>query len=195
MLSREEVEAIGFAALGEDIQISEHARFYGANGISLGHHVRIDDFCILSAGVGGIQIGSYVHIAAYCSLIGQGRINMADFSGLSSRVSIYSSNDDYSGETLTNPTVPSEFKNVRNADVYLGKHVIIGSGSIVLPGVTIEEGVAVGALSLVQRDCPAFGIYFGNPAKRIKERSRALLTLEARLLASGKQTPIKPISS
>lgn len=184
MLSRAEIDVIGFAAVGEDVQISSQARFYGANRIVIGNHVRVDDFCVLSAGSGGIQIGDYVHIAVYSSLIGQGKITLSDFSNLSSRVSIYSSNDDYSGATMTNPMVPAEFKNVRHADVYLGKHVIIGSGSIVLPGVTIEEGVAVGSLSLIRKDCQAFGVYFGNPAKRIKERSRALLEFEAQLAAT-----------
>jgi len=181
MLTPKEIEAIGFAAVGEDVRISELARFYGASRIKIGSHVRIDDFCILSAGTGGVEIGDYVHIAAYSSLIGQGRIALADFSGLSSRVSIYSSNDDYSGNSLTNPTVPAEFKNVLQADVKLDKHVIVGSGSIILPGVTLHEGVAIGALSLVTKDCQPFCIYAGNPAKRIKERSRALLALEMRL--------------
>lgn len=183
MLSRAEIQSLGFASVGEDVRISEHARFYGTNRIRIGSHVRIDDFCVLSAGEGGIEIGNYVHIAVYCSLIGQGRIVLADFSGLSSRVSIYSSNDDYSGAALTNPTVPAEFTNVRHAPVHLGRHVIVGSGSIILPGVILEEGVAVGALSLVNKNCAAFGIYAGYPARRIKERKRDLLALEARLLA------------
>lgn len=185
LLSRSEIETMGFASVGDDVSISEHARFYCVGNIALGNHVRIDDFCVLSAGEGGIHIGNYVHIAVYCSLIGGGQITLSDFSGLSSRVSIYSSNDDYSGKTLTNPTVPAVFKNVRHAPVYLGKHVIVGSGSVILPGVALEEGVAIGALSLVQKDCQAYNFYFGNPARRINERKRDLLDLEARLLASG----------
>lgn len=185
MLSRAEIEAIGFAAVGEDAQISEWARFYGASRISLGNHVRIDDFCVLSAGAGGIRIGNHIHIAVHCSLIGQGEILFSDFCNLSSRVAIYSSSDDYSGESLTNPTIPGELKNVAHAPVRLGKHVIVGSGSVILPGVTIAEGVAIGALSLVKRDCLAFGIYAGSPAKRIKERSRALLELETRVTSSN----------
>lgn len=84
---------------------------------------------------------------------------------------------------MTGPTLPSEFTNVRHADVYMGKHAIVGSGSVVLPGVTLEEGVAVGALSLVHKRCEAFGIYAGNPARRIKERKRDLLELEQRFMA------------
>lgn len=183
MLSREAIEALGFASVGENVQISDRASFYGVSRIALGNNVRIDDFCVLAAGVGGILIGNYVHIAVGSSLIGAGKITMSDFSGLSSRISIYSSSDDYSGATLTNPTVPSEYTGVTHADVFLGKHVIVGSGSVILPGVTLEEGVAVGALSLVNRNCKAFGIYAGNPARRVKERKRDLLELEKSLLS------------
>jgi acetyltransferase-like isoleucine patch superfamily enzyme len=181
MMSRTEIMSKGFAEVGQDVRISEFARFHGASRIRIGNHVRIDDFCVLSAGAGGIRIGNHVHIAAYCSLIGQGAISLADFCNLSSRVSLYSSNDDYSGNTLTNPTVPEHLKCVDHAPVTLGRHVIVGSGSVILPGVTLEDGVAVGSLSLIKRDCAAFCIYAGNPARRIKERSRALLALEERI--------------
>ena len=178
MLSREAVEQMGFASVGENVQISDRASFYGAARISIGSNVRIDDFCVLAAGVGGIELGNYVHIAVGSSLIGAGKITLSDFSGLSSRISIYSSSDDYSGATMTNPTVPNEYTGVTHADVFLGRHVIVGCGSVILPGVTLEEGVAVGALSLVTKSCTAFGIYSGNPARRISERKRGLLEQE-----------------
>lgn len=184
MLSREAIERMGFASVGDNVQISDRASFYGSARITLGSNVRIDDFCVLSAGIGGISIGQHVHIAVYSSLIGAGKITLSDFCNISSRVSIYSSNDDYSGATMTNPTVPSEYTGVTHADVLLGKHVIVGSGSVILPGVTLEDGVAVGALSLVNRNCEAFGIYAGNPARRVKERKRDLLELEQQLMAS-----------
>lgn len=108
-------------------------------------------FCVLSAGSGGIDIANYVHIAVYTSLIGAGRISLGNYCNLSSRVSIYSSSDDYSGMTMTNPMVPSQYTNVTHAPVMLGKHVIVGSGAVILPGVTLEDGVAIGALSLVRK--------------------------------------------
>lgn len=184
MLSPSAIELMGFASVGKDIQISDRASFYGAARMVLGDNVRIDDFCVLAAGVGGIELGRHVHIAVGSSLIGGGKITLSDFSGLSSRVSIYSSSDDYSGFTLTNPTVPSEYTGVTHADVFLGKHVIVGSGSVILPGVTLESGVAVGALSLISKNCEEFGVYAGNPARRIKERKRDLLELERLFLAS-----------
>ena len=180
-LERSSVLALGFAQVGRDVRISEQARFYGAERIALGDAVRIDDFCVLSAGAGGIDIGRHVHLAVGCSLIGAGRISLSDFSGLSSRVSVYSSSDDYSGASLTNPTVPEDYRAVTHADVFLGRHVIVGAGSVILPGAVLEDGVAVGALSLVTKRCAAFGIYAGHPARRLKERSRDLLRLEAEL--------------
>jgi galactoside O-acetyltransferase len=177
--STEELQTLGLASYGKDVRISRKASIYNPGRISIGNHVRIDDFCVLSAGEGGIEIGDYVHIAVYCSLIGAGKIKLNDFCGLSSRVSIYSSNDDYSGAHLTNPTVPSQFTGCEHSDVNIGKHVIIGSGSVVLPGVSLEEGVAIGALSLVSKSCSAFGVYLGN--RRIGERKRDLLELEKQL--------------
>lgn len=177
-LTNEQMINMGFACFGENVRLSDKASYYNCKNIRLGNNVRIDDFCVLSAGIGGIDIGNYIHIAVFSSLIGAGNISLADFCNISSRVAIYSSSDDFSGKAMTNPTVPAEFTNVQSADVKIGRHVIIGAGSIILPNVTLEEGVAVGALSLVKKDCQAFGIYMGSPAKRITERKRDLLALE-----------------
>ena len=182
MLTEDQLNEIGFASVGYGVQISEYARFYGASRIHIGNHVRIDDFCVLSAGTGGIEIGNFIHIAVFSSIIGQEKVKLDDYSGLSSRVSIYSSNDDYSGSAMTNPTIPKQFTNVRHAPVHIGKHVIIGSGSIVLPGVTIMDGAAIGALSLVKKNCESFGVYTGNPAKKIMELKRDLLRIEGELI-------------
>lgn len=183
-LSYQQIREMGFACVGNNVMLSDKASYYNCKNIRLGDNVRVDDFCVLSAGVGSVDIGSYIHIAVFSTLIGGGNITLNDFCNISSRVSIYSSNDDYSGTSMTNPTVPSEFTNVQHADVKIGRHVIIGSGSIILPGVTLEEGVAIGALSLVKKDCTAFGIYAGVPAIRIGERKRDLLEVERRLNGS-----------
>jgi galactoside O-acetyltransferase len=180
--SEAELAGLGFARLGRGVKISSKASIYNAHRITIGDDVRIDDFCVLSAGAGGISIGSHVHVAVFCSLIGAGSITLGDFCNLSSRVSIYSSSDDYSGQRMTNPTVPAEFTGVAHADVSIGRHAIIGAGSVVLPGVVLGEGAAVGALSLVKEDCEAFGIYAGAPARHIGGRRRDLLELEAQLL-------------
>jgi galactoside O-acetyltransferase len=183
-LTASQLHAIGFRAIGEDVLISEKASFYGASRISLGNHVRIDDFCILSAGDGGIVVGNHVHIACYSSFIGKEEIILGDFSNISSRVSVYSSSDDYSGATMTNPTVSDNFKNVDHRPVEIGSHCIVGSGSIILPGVSLGKGSVVGALSLVKECCDPFSINVGIPTHKMGERSRDLLETEKRFIAS-----------
>lgn len=181
-LTLEQIAAMGFVSVGHDTQLSDRASYYNCQNIRIGHHVRIDDFCVLSAGEGGIDIGNYVHIAVYCSLIGAAKISLADFSGLSSRVSIFSSSENYKGEFMTNPTIPKEFTKVQHGEVNICRHAGVSSGGIILPNVTLEEGVVIGALSLVTKNCSAFGIYAGVPAKRINERKRNLLELEKKLM-------------
>lgn len=183
-LTEKQLNEMGFAALGHNVFISDKASIYGAHRIKLGNNVRIDDFCVLSAGDGGIEIGNFIHIAVYSSLIGAGKITLSDFVNISSKVAIYSSNDDYSGEYMTNPMVPAEYTNVSHGDVFLDKHVIIGSGSVVLPDVTLNIGVAVGALSLISNQCEAFGVYVGVPAKKIKNRGSKLLEIESKLIGN-----------
>ena len=180
-LSRVQLEAMGFARLGEDVLISDAARIYNAGQIAIGNHVRIDDFCILSAGSGGIHIGKHVHIGCYSSLIGKEAISLGDFSGLSSRVSVYSSSDDYSGEFMSNPTVPERFRRVQHGAVVIGRHAILGSGCVILPGVTVGEGAAAGGLTLIARDLEPFTSYLGVPARKTGERKRDLLALEKQL--------------
>lgn len=189
ILTREEIKQIGFASVGENVLISTRASFYGVSKIHIGNNVRIDDFCVISAGEGGVFIGDYIHIAVYSSLIGAGKITLMDFANISSRVSIYSSNDDYSGDYMSNPMVPMGFTNVTHDSVVVGKHVIIGSGSIVLPGVILHDGCAIGAHSLVKNSCEAFSIYAGNPARRIRERSRKLLDFELQLNKDIQRAP------
>lgn len=180
-LTEEQIKAMGFLSVGKNCLLSDKASYYNCNNIKIGNNVRIDDFCVLSAGIGGIEIGSYIHIAVYSSLIGAGKIVLKDFCNISSKVAIYSSNDDYSGQFMTNPTVPSQYTNVTSSDVVIGKHVIVGSGSVILPDVTLDTGVAVGALSLVNKSCQEFGVYIGAPAKKIRDRSKRVLEIEDNL--------------
>lgn len=181
----EELLEIGFNKLGDkinydDIYISRKASIYNPEMISIGNHVRIDDFCILS---GKLQIGNYIHIAAYTALYGgDSGIYIKDFSTVSSHSSIYAVSDDYSGETLTNPMLPVKYKNIKSEEVVIEKHVIIGSHSVLLPGCKLNEGVAVGAMTLVNKDLAEWGIYGGVPCKRIKERKKDLLLLEKEVL-------------
>lgn len=186
-LNQNQLIELGFKEIGKNVLISEKASIYNACFIKIGSNVRIDDFSILSAGDEGIDIGNYVHIACFVSIIGKSKITLEDFVGISARSSIYSSSDDYSGGAMVGPMIPNEFRNVDNRPVSLKKHVLIGVGAVILPGVEIQEGTAVGALSLVTKSLDSWGIYIGAPAKFIKKRKTDLLEKELKLNESFNQ--------
>jgi acetyltransferase-like isoleucine patch superfamily enzyme len=174
-LTQEQIDLIGFKSIGTNVLISEKTSIYNPQNISIGSNVRIDDYSILSAGTKGIEIGSYIHIACYVSLIGSELIKLYDFIGISSRTAVYSSSDDYSGNFLTGPTIDGRFRSVDSRPVIFHSHSIIGVGSVILPGVEIGEGTAVGALSLVSKNLDSWSIYSGAPARFMKQRSKKML--------------------
>lgn len=170
-----ELASLGFAALGKNVRIGKNSTFSGVERISIGSNVRIDGNVTFACNTGRIRIGSFVHIGGNSHLSGSGEISIGDFCTISQGVRIYSASDDYSGMSLTNATTPDQYRNETRSPVVLRDHVILGSGSVVLPGVMLNEGAAVGALSLVKSDLDEWSIYAGAPAKKIKERSRKLL--------------------
>ena len=180
--TKEELQKIGFKSLGKNVLISDKTSIYNAKNIEIGSNVRIDDFVILSAGEGGIKIGNHIHVACYASMIGAGEIILDDFSQVSSRVTILSSSDDFSGEYLVGPCISSKFTNVKSYKVHLMKHVVIGTGSTILPNVILKEGAAVGAMSLVKDNVEEFEIVVGIPAKKVKDRSKKILETELKYL-------------
>ena len=178
--SDEQLAKMGFKSLGKNVKVSDKASIYNCDQIEIGDNTRIDDFCVIS---GNIKLGSFVHIAPLCLVAGGEKgISMGDFSGLAYHVQIFSQSDDYTGRTLTNPTIPARYKLEKKKAVNLGRHVIIGAGSMVFPGVNIAEGCAVGAMSLVNRSTEPWGVYVGNPARRVKARKKDMLELEIEFL-------------
>lgn len=176
--SKTELKKIGLKSYGENVMISKKVSIYGAENISIGNNVRIDDFCILS---GNIQIGSFVHIAAYCGLYGKKGIIMKDFSILAARTLLMSASDDFSGEHMISPLVPRKFTNVTGGPVILNKHVLIGAGCIIFPNLILGEGVAVGSMSLVSKNLDPWTINLGIPVRFSKKRKRTILKLEKNL--------------
>ena len=170
----DELKSIGFKKIGKNVLISRKMSFYSPSTISIGDNVRIDDFCILS---GNILLGSNIHIGAYCVLYGGKGIEMMDYSGLSARCTIYSITDDFSGDYLVGVTVNNSLRNVIGGKVTIHKYVQIGAATVILPNLEIGEGVAVGSMSLVLKSLEAWTIYAGIPVKRIKHRSKKMLTL------------------
>jgi len=174
--SQNELKDLGLKNYGSNVLISNKASIYSPQTIEIGDNVRIDDFCILS---GEIALGSYIHIAAYTAFYGgSAGITVGDFANFSSKISVYAISDDYSGETMTNPMIPEQYKNITHSPVHVGRHCIFGCGCTVLPGVTTGDGASFGAMSLINKSCDAWTIYAGIPCRKIRSRSNTLLQLE-----------------
>lgn len=181
--SKEDLLILG--SCGENVQIDKSVLFINPNNIKIGNNVRIDAFCILS-GTNGIEIGDYVHIAPYCQLVASGgKIEMHNFTAISSRSSIFTASDDYVDGYMTNPMIPDKYKKLKTGAVVLNKHTIVGCGSVIMPNCILGEGSSVGALSFVNKNVDEYTVVGGSPAKPIMKRNKERL-IEMEKLFKGK---------
>ena len=185
-LSEKELDELGLKAYGKNVLIGRHVVLYSPGQLTLGDNVRIDDFTIVS---GKVTMGSYIHISQFCGIYGGDEgIVMDDFSGLSAKCSVYAVSDDYTGHSMTNPMVPTKYKPTAiSKAVHIGRHAIVGCNSVVLPGVDIPEGAAVGSLSCVTRSLEPWSINIGIPAKKKSDRAKDILDLEKQFWADKEQ--------
>ncbi|CAM3280432.1 acyltransferase [Helicobacter labetoulli] len=182
-----ELQAMGFKSLGQNVLISRKAQIYAPHKISLGSHIRIDDFVILS---GAINLGNFIHLGAFSSITGgdgvESSVSFGDFCGMSSYSKIFATTDDFAGGYLVGPCVPLALRNVKGSHIVLEKHCHIGSHSLVLPKSYFSIGASLGPMSLnMGRKLKPWSYYFGNPAKKIYTiDSCKILEKEAQMLQS-----------
>ena len=104
-------------------------------------------------------------------------IELEDYTGISPRSTIFSAMDDFSGNYLIGPVHDEIMTNVTGGKVVIRRYSQIGTHCVVFPNVIIGEGSVVGANSLVNKSLDDWGVYWGTPAIRQKERFRNLLQL------------------
>lgn len=77
-----------------------------------------------------------------------------------------------------------------NIPVHIGKNVWIGSGAVIVPGITIGDNAVIGAGSVVVKDIPANVVAVGNPCRvvrEIRERDRAFYFKDRPIQLEGKE--------
>lgn len=164
-----ELKELGLKHYGKDVLISRKTSIYGAENISIGNNVRIDDFCILS---GNITIGNHCHFAAYSSIFaGDSNVSIGNFSGLSSYSCIYAVTDDYIMPCLNGPEFPDKYRKVRKAPVKFNDFSGVASGTKIFPGVELAEGSVIGPMSMVLKSTKPWKFYMGTPARSVVDRS------------------------
>ncbi|HQS71851.1 MAG TPA: acyltransferase [Sulfurovum sp.] len=151
------------------VKTFEYTKIIGLENIEFGKNIIIDDFVLIYAKE-RICIGNYVHIASFTSISGGGELVMEDLSAISSGCRIITGTDDFKEFGFGNSTILNEFRNIQTGKINIGKFAIIGGNSVILPDVTIGEGAAVGAGSVVTKDLEPWGIYVGN--KKVGERNK-----------------------
>jgi acetyltransferase-like isoleucine patch superfamily enzyme len=171
----EDLRGFGLAEVGSNVQVAKNITIIGPENIYLGNNIRIDGNTVINAYSGFLKIRNFVHIGGGSFLSCGGGIEFYDFSTISQGVRVYSNSDDYSGEFMTNPMLPKKYTNTVSGLVRFHEHVIVGSGTVVLPNSELFEGAAVGALALVNKPLESWGVYGGVPVRYLKPRSKGLL--------------------
>lgn len=144
--------------------------FRNLHGNNLGN-ITIDQNCELCQGVviktygGEIKINKNVYIGEYVIMYGHGGITIGENTLIAMHTCIVSSNH----------TIPPRGNHIRSTPdillpVKIGSDVWIGANCSILGGITVGNGVVIGAGSVVNRDIPPYAIAVGNPAKIIKYR-------------------------
>lgn len=181
-LAPEEVADLGLAKVGRNVLISTRAVFYEPHAIEIGDNSRIDDFCVVS---GRVTIGRNAMLTVFCNVAGGTTgVSIGDFSCLAYGCHVFAQSEDYQGHYLNNSTVPRKYRSETKKPVDIERHCIVGANSVIVPGVTLSEGTAVYAMSLVTKATQPWSIYCGVPARRLKDRSRDMLSLERDYLQS-----------
>jgi galactoside O-acetyltransferase len=155
----EELRGFGFKAVGRNVRVARDCVVIGQQNISLGDDIRIDSGTTIVATTGALTMEGLNHIGGQCHFCVAADLTIGEYSGTSQGVRIYTASDELSSAG-----------GVRIRSINVARYVCIGAGSVVLPGCDIGEGSAVGALSLVNRKLRPWGIYHGNPVKRVNER-------------------------
>ncbi|HEX5925826.1 MAG TPA: acyltransferase [Baekduia sp.] len=166
---------------GDDVTVYELVRVLDPEAIDVGSHVIVDDFVFLAGGL-GTTIGSWVHIASFVSISGGGRLVVEDFAGIATGTRIVTGTDPMDGSGLTGPTIPADLRSVHRGAIHIGRHVVVGANSVILPDITIGEGAIVGAGAVVTKSLEPWTINVGAPARPVAARPSAeILAREAKL--------------
>ena len=106
-----------------------------------------------------ITLGKNVFINSGCRFQDQGGITIDDGALIGHNVVI---------ATLNHDMAPEKRQCLIPSAVHIGKNVWIGSGSIILPGVTVGDNSVIGAGSVVTKDVPPNAVAVGSPAGVVK---------------------------
>lgn len=152
-------------SLGNSSFIRSKTRIIGnPKRIKIGHHFKIYENCIIAIGKGEILIGNngLLGVGTYINC-GNEKLIIGDGVAIAPFCRIFTFSHHYAPDKMTINTY-------KKGDVIIKDNVLIGTNTIILPGVTIGKDSIIAAGSIVNNDIPPGTIYGGIPAKFIKMR-------------------------
>jgi len=129
---------------------------------------RIDSFCIINAR-GGAIINSESVVHAGSHLIGNGSFEMGPRSVITYNCVVLTSTADL--KYPSSSVVPEEQRENITDQVTLDSETFVGSGSVIMPGVTLNRGACVAANSYVDEDVPEWMIRLPDGTLKKRETS------------------------
>jgi len=154
----------------KDIRIDPTAKIKYST--EFGNHIAIG-YCVYIAAK--IKLGDYCHIAPFVSIIGgkDSYIEMGNFSNLAAGVRIICNSDDFIN-SLGNPIIPTELAITINNPVILEGYNLVGTNSIIMPGVTMAIGSACGAGSIMTKNTEPWTFYMGDIAIKLRNKEQII---------------------
>lgn len=165
-----------FICIGSNVSFEKSIEIVGTKYICIGSNVSFGKNCILTAWEEyyddkfspNINIGEGCHFGDYNHITCINKIKIGSYV-LTGRWVTISDNSHGGNEYKDLHIPPIKRKLFSKGEVVIGNNVWIGDKATILAGVTIGNGVIIGANTVVTKDVPDYCIVAGNPARIIKK--------------------------
>ena len=132
------------------------------NEFSIGEGTIVEDFTVINNGVGNVRIGDNTMIGIGSVVIGP--VTIGNNVMFAQHVVVSGLNHGYKDVNM-----PPKLQPVWCKDIAIGDDVWIGANAVITAGVTIGKHSVVGAGSVVTKSVPEYSVVAGNPAKLVKQ--------------------------
>lgn len=155
-----------FKSIGDNVIFENGVMVFHPENISIGSNVYIGHGAILKGYYKNeMIIGSNSWIGSGCFFHSGGGILIGEAVGIGPRVIILTS-----AHMDQDLSIPVLYHEIETSSVTIMSGSDLGTGSIILPGVTVGIGAIVGAGSIVTKDVEPYHIVAGNPARVLRKR-------------------------
>ena len=159
--------------LGKNLKIGKLVNIRNPEKVIVGDNSIIDDFTYIS---GKVEIGNFSHIAPNNTLTsGKSKITIGNCVGISNNCAIHASSSEYLSVSLDYPSIPEKYKfGGVSDDIILENFVLLGSGTLVLPGVKFPNGSASAAKTILRnKKYNEWTLYSGYTSEKISNRKKS----------------------